>query len=81
MDELSQKNTVTIFETLKDILPGLPATYDRIFRSITPKDRSACANILRWVTFAIRSLSLKELATAMGMEPTLEASVEDRIRG
>ncbi|CZR67570.1 uncharacterized protein PAC_17469 [Phialocephala subalpina] len=51
-----------IREALRNLPEGLDATYDRIFQSIKPKYRKPVANILKWLAFSRRTLSVGELA-------------------
>ncbi len=69
IDELSRKRTCTeIQETLERIPKGLHAIFDRMLLRIESTKRKKAAEILRWVTFAVRPLTLQELATATGIQ-------------
>jgi hypothetical protein len=59
MNELSQKKTCTeVLETLGALPNGLPAIYSRILLQIGSNRRRTSSLILRWVTMAIRPLTL-----------------------
>lgn len=68
MHELLKKETCTeIEEALAELPSGLPAIYSRMLLQIPAKKRKLSRKILRWVTFAICPLGLRELAAAVGV--------------
>ncbi|PVH98433.1 hypothetical protein DM02DRAFT_46188 [Periconia macrospinosa] len=85
MYELSQKQTCTeICEALEDLPSGLPAIYRRMLQHIPAKRRELSRAILQWVTLATRPLTLKELAGAVGIQPsspqiTMEQATRDAV--
>ncbi|CAN9196308.1 unnamed protein product [Alternaria alternata] len=85
MHELSQKETCSeILEALRDLPSGLPAIYSRMLLQIPVKRRAVSRAILHWVTLAVRSLQLRELASAIGLKVllplvTVEQATRDAI--
>ncbi|KAF3394005.1 putative ankyrin repeat protein [Penicillium rolfsii] len=72
--ELSKKNTCSgIMESLNQIPPGLDGIYSRMLRQAERSWRTESTrqniipDILRWVTVALRPLTLQELTTAMAL--------------
>ncbi|KAK4085044.1 uncharacterized protein Triagg1_34 [Trichoderma aggressivum f. europaeum] len=57
-------------ESLNQFPQGLDALYERILQQIESTQRGLILNILRWCTFAVRPLSLNELATALEIKST-----------
>jgi ankyrin repeat protein len=57
-------------ESLDKFPRGLEALYERILEQIEPTRRDTTLDILRWSTFAVRPLSLTEMAGALGIQPT-----------
>ena len=71
MRELLKKRTCTEVEKSLEAFPrGLPAVYDRMLQQIQSSDKKTCADILLWVTVAIRPLTLAELSAAVGIQPS-----------
>ncbi|RFU32974.1 hypothetical protein B7463_g3376, partial [Scytalidium lignicola] len=69
MNELSQKMTCSeVLETLEDLPKGLSPIYSRMLLQINSRRRQTSAKILRWVTMALRPLSLQELAAAVSIQ-------------
>ena len=69
MHELSQKKTCTeILDTLRTLPKGLPGIYSRMLLQIESSRRHAASLILRWVTMALRPLTLEELAVAVDIK-------------
>ena len=69
MNELSEKKTCTeVLETLCALPSGLPALYSRMLLQIESSRRRTSSVILRWVTMAIRPLTLQELAAVIGIQ-------------
>ncbi|OTA05228.1 hypothetical protein A9Z42_0058910 [Trichoderma parareesei] len=56
--------------SLDQIPHGLDALYARILNQVKPARRDMALRILRWCAFAVRPLSLKELASALAIEST-----------
>ena len=81
MNELSQKRTCTeVLETLDALPKGLPATYSRMLLQIESSQRQTTSLLLRWVTMALRPLTLKELAAAIGIGSSALISSNRAIR-
>jgi ankyrin repeat protein len=70
-----------IRERLKALPRGLPAVYENILRKIKSEDHKNAANMLQWVTWAIRPLTLEELAVAIAIRPgkTSMSAMEDEM--
>ncbi|KLO83570.1 Uncharacterized protein LW93_352 [Fusarium fujikuroi] len=65
--ELSKKRTcLQVLETIQDIPPGLHPEFGRMLHQIDAKHRDISAKILEWIAVAIRPLTLRELAYAVG---------------
>lgn len=65
--ELSKKRTcLQVLETIQDIPPGLHPIFGRMLHQIDPKQRDISAKILELIAIAIRPLTLRELAYAVG---------------
>ena len=80
IDELKTKSTsAAIFEALNHIPAHLRGIYDRILQGIAREDRTICANILRWVAFAVRPLTVDELVAAVKTDRALRMSTEGNI--
>lgn len=84
MRELSTKATCTeIMETLDSLPSGLPRMYSQMLRQIDPRRRPVISGILRWVTLAFELLSLRDLASAVGVQasqpPDVDQIVHDYI--
>lgn len=72
MAELCNKSTPTeIMATLKDLPSGLPAIYDRMLLRTDKSRRAVLTKALRWVTMAVRPLTLRELAAVTGVQPAV----------
>jgi len=81
MIKLFRKKTWTeVEEALQDLPKGLFAIYSRMLLQIPPSQRHVCSLILRWVTIAVRPLSVQELAAAVGCRATGLLSVEQVVR-
>jgi ankyrin repeat protein len=76
--ELTQKRTWTeVFDALKNLPSGLPAIYSRMLHQIPAERRQTSSRILQWVTMAFRSLTLLEIAIAIGLKsPSSSISLE-----
>jgi ankyrin repeat protein len=69
--ELLRKLTRTQMEDAIQELPvGLTAMYDRMLLQIDSRHRATCAKVLRWISFAMRPLSIDELQAVIGSEPS-----------
>lgn len=85
MIELYQKNTCTeVLEALESLPRGLPAIYGRMLLQIEDRHIQRCSTILRWVTMALRPLTLQELSTAIGIVPTsagitMDQTIRDKV--
>jgi ankyrin repeat domain-containing protein 50 len=63
--------TLHEIESCLDQLPrGLYAVYEKVMGQTAPKDRVMVTNILTWIMFAGRLLSVPELCDAVQIEPT-----------
>ncbi|KAJ9658996.1 hypothetical protein H2198_003425 [Neophaeococcomyces mojaviensis] len=81
MDEMRDRSTCTeILDTVRSLPRGLPAIYSRMLLRIQRDQRSISARILRWVTVAVRPLTLPELAAAVGLRSPTPASRDQAIR-
>jgi hypothetical protein len=82
LEDFEMATTTTprsIRERLKALPRGLPAVYEKSLRKIPPEDQKRAENILQWVTWAMRPLTLKELAIAIAIQPgkTSMSTIED----
>jgi ankyrin repeat protein len=68
-----------IRKRLKDLPRDLHAVYENILHKINTEDHENAANILQWVTWAMRPLTLEELTVAIAIRPgkTSMSSIED----
>lgn len=81
MTELLRKRTCSeVLETIRALPRGLPATYSQMLLQIEPNYRKTTSLILRWVTMAVRPLSLGELAAAIGTQSSALISTEEAVR-
>jgi hypothetical protein len=82
MTELLRKLTRTQMEDAIQELPvGLTAMYDRMLLQIDSRHRATCAKILRWISFAMRPLSVDELQAVIscdssGLAPTQQNTLD-----
>ncbi|KNG45792.1 nacht and ankyrin domain-containing protein [Stemphylium lycopersici] len=82
---LLEKETCTeILEALQDMPSGLQAMYARMLHQIPDKKRDRSAAILRWVTLALRPLTVMELAAAVGIDSmqsplSIDGAIRDAI--
>lgn len=80
MRELSSKTTCTeLMETLKTLPAGLSGMYSRMLRQTDPSRRPIISGILRWVTLALEPLRLKDMALAVGLQPTGSLDISQTI--
>ena len=78
--ELLRKRTCSEIEEAVHSLPkGLRAIYALMLRRIPQKHRKVCSLMLRWVTMAVRPLSLQELARAVDIKSTALRTVDEAI--
>jgi hypothetical protein len=63
---LTKDTTMQVLEALEELPAALPALYSRMIRNIPFEKLRICTSILRWVALAARSLSVDELADAVG---------------
>ena len=67
--ELKKCRTKTdLKKQLADLPQGLDKTYDQILLGITKKDHGYAKVFLQWLSFAVRPLTLEELATTAAVE-------------
>jgi ankyrin repeat protein len=62
--ELEQKLRSETGETLRCLPRGLDAIYGRILLQVEERYRDTVAQVLRWITVAVRPLALRELSAA-----------------
>jgi ankyrin repeat protein len=69
-------------KTLKTLPPDLPGVYLNILSKIQPRDQETAESILRWVTWAMRPLTLEELTIAIAIQPehTSMSTMEDLLQ-
>jgi hypothetical protein len=84
LDDLKNSNTTKpriIREKLRALPPTLPDVYKDILRKIKPENIPAANTILQWVVWAVRPLSLQELAVATAIKPhyTSLSSMQDEM--
>jgi hypothetical protein len=81
MNELSEKKTCTeVLETLHALPSRVPALYSRMLLQIESSRRRSSSVILRWVTMAIRPLTLQELAAIIGVQSSAFITTEQAVR-
>jgi hypothetical protein len=78
--DLRNKSVVEVEATLSRLPVGLTGIYDRMLLQISQDHRATVVTILRWVTVAREPLTLKELATAIHIEPVAGLSLEETAR-
>jgi hypothetical protein len=64
-----QTSPSSIRQKLKTFPKSHPGLYRKILLAIEPEDLETANNILRWVVWAERPLTLKELAIAIAIQP------------
>ena len=62
------RNKADLKKQLANLPQGLDKTYDRILLGINEKDHGYAKTFLQWLSFAVRPLTLKELATTAGVD-------------
>ncbi|KAF2451282.1 hypothetical protein P171DRAFT_375323, partial [Karstenula rhodostoma CBS 690.94] len=79
--ELSRKKTVSeMMDSLETIPPDLDGIYKRILDQIKEEHREESAKLLRLVTYALRSLTLDEVAFALDIQATDQLDAETVVR-
>ena len=79
--ELSKKQTShEIMEVLHSVPPGLPAIYSRMLLRTEASRQSIISEILRWVTMAVRPLTVHELTGAIAIPSIAPLSSDRTIR-
>ena len=69
LNELKKCRTKTdLKRQLADLPQGLDRTYDQILLRITEKDHGYAKVFLQWLSFAVRPLTLEELATTAAVD-------------
>ena len=69
LNELKECRTRTdLKRQLADLPEGLEETYDRILLGIKKKDQSYVKLFLQWLSFAVRPLTLMELAATVAVD-------------
>ena len=77
LDRLKECWTITDLKKQLNNLPqGLEETYDRILLGIKEKDHGYVKLFLQWLSFAVRPLSLKELAATAAIDLSAEDGPE-----
>ena len=61
---------------LADLPQGLDKTYDQILLTIDKKDHGYAKLFLQWLSFAVRPLTLRELAAAAAVDFSAETGAE-----
>ncbi|KAK4892386.1 hypothetical protein LTR27_009042 [Elasticomyces elasticus] len=80
MLELFKQRTITeILEALHTLPKGLPSMYSRMLTQIDELHRHTCTLILKWVTMAVRPLTVWELAAAIGTDATAYVTQEQAV--
>jgi hypothetical protein len=77
LNELKKCRTKTdLKKQLADLPQGLDKTYDQILLGINEKDHGYAKTFLQWLSFAVRPLTLKELATTASIDLCAENGPE-----
>jgi len=77
LNELKECRTMTdLKKQLADLPQGLDKTYDWILLGIKEKDHGYAKIFLQWLCFAVRPLTLKELATTVAVDLSAENGPE-----
>ena len=77
LNELKECRTRTdLKKQLADLPEGLEETYDRILLGIKKKDQSYVKLFLQWLSFAVRPLTLTELAATAAVDLSAENGPE-----
>ena len=79
LNELKKCRTKTdLKKQLANLPKGLDETYDRILLGMNEKDYGYAKIFLQWLSFAVRPLTLKELATTAAVDLSAENGPEYR---
>ena len=79
LNELKECRTkADIKKQLADLPQGLDKTYDRILLGIKKRDHDYVKTFLQWLSFAVRPLTLEELATTAAVDLSAENGPEYR---
>ena len=77
LNELTKCQTKTdLKRQLADLPQGLDKTYDQILLGINEKDHGCAKTFLQWLSFAVRPLTLEELAATAAVELCAENGPE-----
>ena len=77
LDEIKECRTkAELKKQLADLPQGLDKTYDRILLGIKEKDHGYAKIFLQWLCFAVRPLTLEELATTAAVDLSAENGPE-----
>ena len=77
LNELKECRTETdLMKQLADLPQGLDKIYDQILLGIKQKDHGHAKRFLQWLCFAVRPLTLKELATTAAVDLSAEHGPE-----
>ena len=77
LNELKECRTkADLKKQLADLPQGLDKTYDRILLGIKKRDHSYVKTFLQWLSFAVRPLTLEELATTAAVDLSAENGPE-----
>ncbi|KAJ4315059.1 hypothetical protein N0V84_008571 [Fusarium piperis] len=74
--DLERKTVGEIEHALTQLPNNLPEVYERILSKIHPESKTAVANMLTWLLFASRPLTVVELCDAVQIKPTLYLTKE-----
>ena len=70
------RTTSDLKKQLADLPQGLDKTYDQIFLGIKKKDHGYVKLFLQWLSFAVRPLTLRELAATTAVDLSAESGPE-----
>ena len=77
LNQLKECRTRTdLKRQLANLPQGLDKTYDRILVGINEKDQGYAKTFLQWLSFAVRPLTLKELAATAAVDLCAENGPE-----
>ncbi|KAM0518966.1 hypothetical protein ACHAPE_003957 [Trichoderma viride] len=79
--DLEKIQVFEVEESLDQLPEGLYPFYERILEQVDPAHRGLTLDVLRWCAFAIKPLTLRELASALGIQPTGLLDGEAVLRG
>jgi hypothetical protein len=81
IEELKKKSPIEVEDALKHLPQGLDEIYGRMLLQNREDRQAVAASILRWVTMAVRPLTLTELSVATGAKASAGLSCDDVMRG